>query len=150
MSLMSLRGKWESSVALLWRISKVRAARDKAGWANGWSQGPCSHPEEAERDGSHWRKGHTVVVRVAGGAIAVIWVTGGDGLGQGGGNGWIWNMVCGKNQLDLLLEGCGASQGTRNVSHQLPTVRSFVFGNRAKSPLGSGAAVSFSQMLCRS
>lgn len=45
---------------------------------------------------------------------------------------------------------CGASQGTRNVSHQLPTVRSFVFGNRAKSPLGSGVAVSFSQMLCRS
>lgn len=25
-----------------------------------------------EWDGSHWRRGHTVVVRVAGGAVAVI------------------------------------------------------------------------------
>lgn len=31
MSLMSLRGKRGSSVALLWRISKVRTARDEAG-----------------------------------------------------------------------------------------------------------------------
>lgn len=31
MSLMSLNGKRGSSVALLWRISKVRAARDEAG-----------------------------------------------------------------------------------------------------------------------
>lgn len=49
-----------------------------------------------EWDGSHWRRSHMVVVRVAGGAVVVIGVTGDDGLGQGGGNGWIWDMVCGK------------------------------------------------------